>query len=78
MKQPDPKRAPGSDGLHRLMITNIGSCGKQKLLNIFNQSSSFGEGTKGWKRATVIPIRKVNKPAGSPDSIRPVALTNII
>ncbi|GBO16222.1 putative RNA-directed DNA polymerase from transposon BS [Araneus ventricosus] len=60
------------------MITNIGSCGKQKLLNIFNKSWSIGRLPKDWKRATVIPIRKVNKPAGSPDSYHPVALTNII
>ncbi|GBL99150.1 hypothetical protein AVEN_64140-1 [Araneus ventricosus] len=78
IKQLDSKRGPSPDGFHGLMITNIGSCAKQNLLNILNQSWSIGRLPRDWKRTTVILIRKVNKPAGSPDSHRPVALTNII
>ncbi|GFY32145.1 hypothetical protein TNCV_3556531 [Trichonephila clavipes] len=33
----DPKKSPGPDNIHRVMITHLGPSGTQHLLDIFNQ-----------------------------------------
>ncbi|GFX80011.1 putative RNA-directed DNA polymerase from transposon BS [Trichonephila clavipes] len=73
----DPKKSPGPDNIHGVMITHLGPSGTQRLLDIFNQSWKSGRLSHEWKRATIIPIRKPGKILSSSDSYRPVALTSI-
>ncbi|GFX97356.1 putative RNA-directed DNA polymerase from transposon BS [Trichonephila clavipes] len=54
----DPKKSPGPDNMHEVMITHLGPRGTQRLLDIFNQSWKSGRLPHEWKRATIIPIRK--------------------
>ncbi|GFW23557.1 putative RNA-directed DNA polymerase from transposon BS [Trichonephila clavipes] len=73
----DPKKSPGPDNIHGVMITHLGPRGTQRLLDIFNQSWKNGRLPHEWKRATIIPVRKPGKVLSSPESYPPVALTSI-
>lgn len=73
----DPTKSPGPDGIHGRMLLHLGPNGQLRLLNIFNQSWKRGRIPLDWKRATVIPIRKADKTAGSPESYRPISLTSL-
>ncbi|GFX91994.1 putative RNA-directed DNA polymerase from transposon BS [Trichonephila clavipes] len=58
----DPKKSPGPDNIHGVMITHLGPSGAQRLLDIFNQSWKSGRLPHEWKRATIIQIRKPGNP----------------
>ncbi|GFY20689.1 putative RNA-directed DNA polymerase from transposon BS [Trichonephila clavipes] len=73
----DPKKSPGPDYVHGVMVTHLGPRGTQSILDIFNQSWKSGRLPHEWKRATTIPIRKPGKVLSSPESYRLVALTSI-
>ncbi|GFV33051.1 probable RNA-directed DNA polymerase from transposon BS [Trichonephila clavipes] len=74
----DPKKSPGPDNIHGVMITHLGLRGTQRLLDVFNQSWKSGRLPNEWKRAIIIPIRKPGKVLSSPESYyRSVALTSI-
>lgn len=72
------KKAPGPDGLHGDMITNLSRERKERLLDIISTSWTAGKLLKEWKQATVIPIKKPNKDPKEIKSFRPVALTSIV
>ncbi|GFU10039.1 RNA-directed DNA polymerase from mobile element jockey [Trichonephila clavipes] len=57
----DPKKSPGPDNIHGVMITHPGPRGTQHLLDIFNKSRKSGRLPHEGKRATIIPIRKPGK-----------------
>ncbi|GFT37090.1 putative RNA-directed DNA polymerase from transposon BS [Trichonephila clavipes] len=59
------------------MIMHLGEQAKLRLLVIINLSWSGGRLPQNWKKATILPIRKLDKKATSPESFRPIALTNI-
>ncbi|GFV52114.1 putative RNA-directed DNA polymerase from transposon BS [Trichonephila clavipes] len=69
--------SPGPDGIHDQMISLLGLHGKQRLLELLNDSWSLGRLPRDWKKAIVVPIRKPGKDIASSGSFRPSALTSI-
>lgn len=68
--------SPGPDMIHYDMIKNLSLNAKTLLLRIFNDiwcSQSFPE---QWREAIMIPILKPGKKPNSPNSYRPISLTN--
>ncbi|UYV77281.1 hypothetical protein LAZ67_15000333, partial [Cordylochernes scorpioides] len=70
-------KTPGPDGIHGQMISNLGKNGKERLLDIFNNSWKTGKLPQDWKTATIIPIKKLDKSADDPKNYRPISLTSI-
>ncbi|UYV81538.1 hypothetical protein LAZ67_20001475 [Cordylochernes scorpioides] len=77
LENTDLKKTPGPDGIHGQMISNLGKNGKEKLLDIFNNSWKTGKLPQDWKTATIIPIKKLDKSADDPKNYRPISLTSI-
>ncbi|UYV71330.1 hypothetical protein LAZ67_8002666 [Cordylochernes scorpioides] len=77
LENTDLNKTPGPDGIHGQMISNLGKNGKEKLLDIFNNSWKTGKLPQDWKTATIIPIKKLDKSADDPKNYRPISLTNI-
>ncbi|UYV81132.1 hypothetical protein LAZ67_20000127 [Cordylochernes scorpioides] len=70
-------KTPGPDGIHGQMISNLGKNGKERLLDIFNNSWKTGKLPQDWKSATIIPIKKLDKSADDPKNYQPISLTSI-
>lgn len=70
--------APGPDEVIYSMLKNLGTTGKQLLLQLFNKIYKEGKLPARWKEAYIIPILKDGKGATSPGSYRPIALTSCI
>ncbi|UYV74385.1 hypothetical protein LAZ67_11003339 [Cordylochernes scorpioides] len=66
LENTDLNKTPGPDGIHGQMISNLGKNGKEKLLDIFNNSWKTGKLPQDWKTATIIPIKKLDKSADDP------------
>ncbi|UYV74417.1 hypothetical protein LAZ67_11003497 [Cordylochernes scorpioides] len=62
------------DGIHDQMISNLGKNGKERLVDIFNNSWKIASRLK---TATIIPIKKLDKSADDPINYRPISLTSI-
>ncbi|UYV71189.1 hypothetical protein LAZ67_8002079 [Cordylochernes scorpioides] len=77
LENTDLNKTPGPDGIHGRMISNLGKIGKERLLNIFNNSWKTGKLPQDCKTATIIPIKKLDKSADDPKNYRPISLTNI-
>ncbi|UYV77170.1 hypothetical protein LAZ67_14003491, partial [Cordylochernes scorpioides] len=75
LENTDLNKTPGPDGIHGQMISNLGKNGKEKLLDIFNNSWKTGKLPQDWKTATIIPIKKLDKSADDPKNYRPISLT---
>ncbi|UYV77131.1 ACTR6 [Cordylochernes scorpioides] len=73
----DLNKTPGPDGIHGQMISNLGKNGKERLLDIFNNSWKTGKLPQDWKTATIIPIKKLDKSADDPKNYRPISLTKV-
>ncbi|UYV72354.1 hypothetical protein LAZ67_9002765 [Cordylochernes scorpioides] len=58
LENTDLNKTPGPDGIHGRMISNLGKIGKERLLNIFNNSWKTGKLPQDCKNATIIPIKK--------------------
>ncbi|UYV66381.1 hypothetical protein LAZ67_4001499 [Cordylochernes scorpioides] len=56
LENTDLNKTPGPDGIHGQMISNLGKNGKERLLDIFNNSWKTGKLPQDWKTATIIPI----------------------
>ncbi|UYV65173.1 hypothetical protein LAZ67_3003451 [Cordylochernes scorpioides] len=56
LENTDLNNTPGPDGIHGRMISNLGKIGKERLLNIFNNSWKTGKLPQDCKNATIIPI----------------------
>ncbi|GFW62365.1 putative RNA-directed DNA polymerase from transposon BS [Trichonephila clavipes] len=65
---------PGRDGTHGQMISLLGPYGKQRLLDLLNDSWRLGRLPRDWKKAIVVPIRKIGKVIASAGSLRLIAL----
>ncbi|UYV80866.1 hypothetical protein LAZ67_19002032 [Cordylochernes scorpioides] len=66
LENTDLNKTPGPDGIHGRMISNLGKIGKERLLNIFNNSWKTGKLPQDCKNATIIPIKKLDKSADDP------------
>ncbi|UYV64603.1 hypothetical protein LAZ67_3001280 [Cordylochernes scorpioides] len=77
LENTDLNKTPGPDGIHGQMISNLGKNGKERLLDIFNNSWKTGKLPQDWKTATIIPIKKLEKSADDPKNYRPISLTSI-
>ncbi|UYV69810.1 hypothetical protein LAZ67_7000834 [Cordylochernes scorpioides] len=56
LENTDLNKTPGPDGIHGRIISNLGKIGKERLLNIFNNSWKTGKLLQDCKNATIIPI----------------------
>ncbi|UYV63300.1 hypothetical protein LAZ67_2003688 [Cordylochernes scorpioides] len=77
LENTDLNKTPGPDGIHGQMISNLGKNGKERLLDIFNNSWKTGKLPQDWKTATIIPIKKLDKSADDPKNYRPISLTKL-
>ena len=67
----------GPDGVRPLLLRQLSRLGKDKLLQLLNRSWREGQVPTAWKRATIVPLPKPDKPTSDPASYRPVALLNV-
>ena len=72
------KGAAGPDDIPPAFLKSLGPCGKQELLNIFNQSLGSEMCPQIWRLAIIIPLLKAKKPASELGSYRPISLTSCI
>ena len=72
------RKAPGPDKVCNEMISHMGSLAKQKLLLFINRTWKEGKLPTSWRTARVTPILKKGKPAGLPQSYRPISLTSCL
>lgn len=68
----------GRDLIHNQMLKNLSDANKKHLLHLLNHMLRTSYVPDDWKQATIIPIRKPDKPAESPDSYRPISLTSCL
>ena len=73
-----PKKAPGPDKIHNEMISHMGPVAKQKLLAFINRTWKEGNLPSSWRTARITPLLKKGKPAGLPQSYRPISLTSCL
>ncbi|UYV72731.1 SETMAR [Cordylochernes scorpioides] len=59
LENTDLNKTPGPDGIHGRMISNLGKLGKERLLNIFNNSWKTENLPQDCKNATIIPIKNL-------------------
>ncbi|UYV79718.1 hypothetical protein LAZ67_18000422 [Cordylochernes scorpioides] len=69
LENTDLNKTPGPDGIHGRMISNLDKIGKERLLNIFNNSWKTGKLPQDCKNATIIPIKKLDKSADDPKKL---------
>ena len=70
--------AAGPDDIPPSFLKALGPLARGELLGSFNQSLHELEVPQAWRNATIIPLLKAGKPAGSIESYRPVSLTSCI
>ncbi|GFY35011.1 uncharacterized protein TNCV_5043871 [Trichonephila clavipes] len=72
LRDTDLRKSLGLGGIHSSMIDHLGRDGLRRFLDIFNISWKSGCLPRDWKRATVVPIRKPQKDACFPESLKEV------
>jgi ribonuclease HI/exonuclease III len=72
------KKSAGPDEITNEMLKELPKEGKDRLLNLVNESWRTQKVPSKWRTAHIIPLKKKGKPAGKPDSYRPVALTSCL
>ena len=78
IKKAAPRKAPGPDKITNEMISHLGSIAKKRLLQYINRTWNEGQLPRSWKTARITPILKKGKPAGKPQSYRPISLTSCL
>ena len=78
IKRAAPKKAPGPDKVTNEMIAHLGDLAKLKLLQYINRTWNEGQLPAAWRTAKVTPVLKKGKPAGKPQSYRPISLTSCL
>ena len=78
IKKAAHKKAPGPDGITNEMISHLGTLAKEGLLKFINRSWKEGKLPSSWRTARITPILKKGKPAGQPQSYRPISLTSCL
>ena len=77
-RRANSRKAPGPDEVCNEMISHMGHLAKQKLLLFINRTWKEGKLPTSWRTARVAPILKKGKPAGLPQSYRPISLTSCL
>ena len=72
------KTSPGPDRIHNLMIKNIPETSLPYFLKIFNTMWISSYIPEGWKKATIVPIPKLEKDSRDPTNYRPISLTSCV
>jgi ribonuclease HI len=72
------KKAPGPDGVTNEMIQHLGPNGRDRVLDLFNESWAQGIFPEEWKEAEIIPIAKKGKPKTNKSSYRPISLLSCL
>jgi ribonuclease HI/exonuclease III len=74
----DSESATGQDEISYSMIINLSLKAKSILLDLFNLIWKSGGIPISWKKVSIIPLLKPNKPKGEIKSYRPVALSSCV
>ena len=72
------KGAPVRDNISSRFLKALGPIALSYLLDIINESWSYGRCPSSWREAVIVPLLKKGKPARKVDSFRPVSLTSCI
>ena len=72
------KKAAGLDGIKNEMILHLGPASKNILLKFINRTWRESRLPTAWRNARITPILKKGKPAGDPQSYRPISLTSCL
>ena len=78
IKKAAHRKAPGPDKITNEMISHLGTLTRHRLLQFINRSWREGKLPSSWRTARVTPILKKGKPAGQPQSYRPISLTSCL
>lgn len=78
IRQLKKRKSPGPDGVTNEMIQHLGTKGKERFLEIMNQSWNEGVFPEEWKEAEIIPILKKGKPKNNKASYRPISLLSCL
>ncbi|MCP4271485.1 MAG: reverse transcriptase-like protein, partial [Gammaproteobacteria bacterium] len=78
IKRAAPRKAPGPDKVTNEMICHLGDFAKLRLLQFINRTWNEGRLPADWRTAKVTPTLKKGKPAGKPQSYRPISLTSCL
>jgi hypothetical protein len=73
-----PRATPDEDGITSVMLRYLSKKALIFLTRIFNHLLRTSHFLSAWKRATIIPIPKPNKPPSDLSSYRPISLLSIV
>ena len=76
LKEINPSKAAGPDGLHGMVLKNCAASLAKPLTAIFNVSYVTGCIPQDWKLASIVPIHKKDE-KGCVENYRPVSLTSL-
>ena len=77
LKELKPRKSPGPDGIHPLILKNCADTSAISICKIFNMSFSLGKIPDCWKQADIIPLHKKGA-KNNCKNYRPVSLTSIL
>lgn len=78
IKQCNPNKAPGPDGIQNKILRNLPRKSIVQLTYIINATLRHSYFPNSWKTATIVPIHKAGKINTSPASYRPISLLNTL
>ena len=76
LKDINPSKAAGPDGIHGMVLKNCAASLAKPLSIIFNISYVTGCIPEDWKLASIVPIHKKDE-KGSVENYRPISLTSL-
>ena len=77
LQKQKPRKSPGPDGVHPLILKNCADTLATSLCKIFNLSFSSGRTSDCWKKADIIPLHKKGA-KNQYGCYRPVSLTSVL
>ena len=77
LKELKPRKSPGPNGIHPLILKNCADTLAISICKIFNMSFSLGKIPDCWKQADIIPLHKKGA-KNNCKNYRPVSLTSIL
>ena len=77
LRQINPSKAAGPDGIHGMVLKNCAPALAKPLTLLFNISFVSGIIPDDWKLASVVPVHKKDS-KGSVENYRPISLTSLV